>query len=53
MARNIFIVDAKQVVVSDNNPQGLYSTVNGYPKSFDSDSFSGDNDAALRAAKAE
>lgn len=53
MARNIFIVDAKQVVVSDNNPQGLYSTVNGYPKNFDSDSYNGDTDAALRAAKAE
>ena len=53
MARNIFIVDAKQVVISDINPHGLYSTVNGYPKQFDSTSYNDDTDAALRAAKAE
>lgn len=53
MARNIFIVNATQVVTSDNHPEGLFSTVSGYPKNFDSDSFSGDTDAALRAAKAE
>ena len=53
MARNIFIVNANQVVTSENNPQGLFSTVSGYPKTYDSDSFNGDSDAALRAAKAE
>ena len=53
MARNIFIVNATQVVVSQSNPHGLYSTVSSYPKIFDSESYSGDTDAALRAAKAE
>lgn len=51
--RNIFIVDAKQVVISESHPEGLYSTVSGYPKNYDSESFNGDSDAALRAAKAE
>ena len=35
--RNIFIVNATQVVVSSQNPhQGVYSTVNGYPIRRDS-----------------
>lgn len=58
--RNIFIVNASQVVVSDNHPEGLYSTVSGYPKTFDSRYYpasdknpDGDTYAALRAAKAE
>lgn len=58
--RNIFIVNATQVVVSEQNPQGLFSVVAGYPKNFDSRAYpaadgnpNGDTDAALRAAKAE
>ena len=58
--RNIFIVNATQVVTSNSHPEGLYSTISGYPKTFDSRSYSatadnpnGDTDAALRAAKAE
>ena len=58
--RNIFIVNATQVVTSDSHPEGLYSTVSGYPKTFDSRSYSaaggnpnGDTDKALAAAKAE
>lgn len=58
--RNIFIVNATQVVTSDSHPEGLFSTVSGYPKTFDSRSYNateanpnGDSDAALRAAKAE
>ena len=51
--RNIFKVDCAQVVVSESHPEGLYSTVSGYPKTYDSESFNGDSDAALRAAKAE
>ena len=58
--RNIFIVNATQVVISDSHPEGLYSVVSGYPKAFDSRSYNateqnpnGDSDAALRAAKAE
>ena len=51
--RNIFKVDCAQVVVSESHPEGLYSTVSGYPKTYDSESFNGDSDAALRAVKAE
>lgn len=58
--RNIFIVDATQVVISDAHPEGLYSIVSGYPKTYDSRNYNateanpnGDTDAALRAAKAE
>lgn len=60
MARNIFIVNATQVVVSEQNQHGLFSVVSGYPKNFDSRSYpaadgnpNGDSDAALRAAKSE
>ena len=53
MARNIFIVNATQVVTSEANPHGLYSTISGYPKIYDSNSFDGDIEAALRAAKSE
>lgn len=58
--RNIYIVNATQVVTSDTHPEGLYSVISGYPKTFDSrnypatdDNPNGDSDAALRAAKAE
>ena len=58
--RNIFVVNATQVVTSENHPEGLYSTVNGYPKTFDSRSYpaadgnpNGDTDAALKEAKSE
>lgn len=58
--RNIFIVNAAQVVISDSHPEGLYSVVSGYPKVFDSRSYNateqnpnGDTNAALRAAKSE
>ena len=54
--RNIFIVNATQVVTSASHPEGLFSVVTGYPKNFDSNSYTEANDpveAALRAAKAE
>ena len=53
MARNIFIVNATQVVVSDANPQGIFSIMPNYPKNYDSLSYNGDPEAALRAAKSE
>ena len=53
MARNIFTVNATQVVVSENNPQGLFSICSCYPKNYDSDSYNGDTEAALKAAKSE
>ena len=58
--RNIYIVNATQVVTSESHPEGLYSINSGYPKTFDSRNYpaadgnpNGDSDAALRAAKAE
>ena len=53
MARHLFIVNATQVVTSISHPEGLFSVLDGYPKTFDSRSYNGDTDAALRAAKAE
>ncbi len=53
MARNIFIVNATQVVISDANPQGIFSVMPNYPKNFDSRSYNDDTEAALRAAKSE
>ena len=60
MARNIFIVNATQVVTSDSHPEGLFSVVGGYPKTFDSRNYpaadsnpNGDSDKALAAAKSE
>ena len=53
MARNIFTVNATQVVVSDSHPEGLFSVISGFPKNYDSDSFDGNTEAALNAAKSE
>ena len=58
--RNIFIVDATQVVTSESHPEGLFSHISGYPKTFDSRNYNattenpdGDTDKALRVAKAD
>lgn len=58
--RNIYIVNATQVVASDTHPEGLYSVVSGYPKTFDSRNYSatesnpdGDTERALEVAQAE
>lgn len=58
--RNIYIVNATQVVVSEQNPQGIYSVMSGYPKTFDSRNYdateqnpNGDEAKALNAAKSE
>ena len=60
MARQIFIVNATQVVTSENHPEGMFSVVSGYPKTFDSRNYNatdanpnGDEEKALRAAKSE
>lgn len=47
MARNVFIVNASQVITSEAHPEGLYSVVSGFPKTFD-----GEEADALKAAKA-
>lgn len=58
--RNIFIVNATQVVTSDAHPEGVYSVVSGYPKTFDSRNYNateenpdGDVNKALRVAKSD
>ena len=58
--RNIYTVTATQVVVSEQNPQGVKSNVTNYPMDFDSRSYkttaenpNGDEEIALLAAQAE
>lgn len=58
--RQIYIVNASQVVVSTQNPQGVYSTVQDYPKQYDSRNYNateqnpnGDESRALEVAQAE
>lgn len=46
MARNIFIVDAFKV-----NADGTSQHITNYPKTFNSDSYDGDVDKALKRAK--
>ena len=55
MARTILIVNATQVVTSEQNPQGIISVVSGYPKNYDSNlsPYNGDIEAANKAAKGE
>ena len=53
MERNVFVVNATQIVTSEQNPQGLLSTVNGYPKVFDSTSYDGNVEQTMKAAKAD
>lgn len=40
--RNIFVVNATQVVTSEAHPEGVYSVYTGYPKYFDSKDYEGD-----------
>lgn len=58
--REIYKVCATQIVVSENNPHGILSDVQGYPKPFDSRFYkateqnpNGDQEIALLAAQAE
>lgn len=58
--RQIYKVDAIQVVISDSHPEGIYSVVSGYPKQYDSRNYdateenpNGNEEKALNAAKAE
>lgn len=55
MARTIIRVNATQVVTSQNNPKGLFSTMTGYPKDFDSNlsPYNGDIEKTMKAAKSE
>ena len=56
--RNIFIVNATQVVTSQAHPEGIHSVVDGFPKYYDSRSYNateanpnGDEALALSMAK--
>ena len=58
--RNIFTVNATQVVTSASHPEGVKSVIEGYPKDYDSRSYgatelnpNGDSDIALIVAQAE
>ncbi len=58
--RNIFIVNATQVVISESNPQGVYSVVSGYPIKRDSRDYEataenpdGNEELALIVAQAD
>ena len=60
--RQIYKVFATQIVVSENNPQGVLSNIQGYdpPKAFDSRNYkateqnpNGDPEIALLAAQAD
>lgn len=60
MQRQIYTVTAIQIVTSESHPEGLKSTVQGYPKDFDSRNYNateqnpnGNTDAALMAAKSD
>lgn len=50
MARNIVIVNATQVITSETNPYGLFSTVKDFPKVFDSGE-GGDIEQNMKNAK--
>lgn len=58
--RNIYIVNATQVVTSGNHPEGLYSVIQGYPIKRDSrdyeatlDNPNGNEELALIVAQAD
>lgn len=58
--RQIYIVNASQVVTSESHPEGIYSVMSGYPKTFDSRSYdateenpNGNEEKALNSAKSE
>lgn len=51
MARNIVIVNATQIVTSEQNPYGIFSIMSGFPKVFDSGN-DGDIEQNMKTAKA-
>ena len=60
MLRQIYIVNATQVVISDSHPEGMYSTIPNYPKEFDSREYerteanpNGSEELALICAQAD
>lgn len=60
MNREIYKVNATQVVISDNHPEGILSDISGFPKERDSRSYgsteqnpNGNSDIALIVAQAD
>lgn len=58
--RQIYIVNALQVVTSETHPEGMLSVISGYPKTYDSRNYdateanpNGDESKALQMAKSE
>ena len=51
--RQIYIVNATQVVVSASHPEGMLSNMPNYPKNFDSMSYNDDLEKAYWMAKAD
>ena len=58
--RNIYIVNATQVVTSESHPEGLFSVATGFPKTYDSRNYdataenpNGNEEKALNSAKSE
>lgn len=58
--RQIYIVNATHVVTSASHPEGVYSVVSGYPKTFDSRNYNateanpnGDSEKAYRIAMSD
>jgi hypothetical protein len=58
--RQIYTVNATHIVTSESHPEGVYSVVQGYPKTFDSRNYNatetnpnGDESRALEVAQAE
>lgn len=51
MDRTIFIVNATQLVTSDTHPEGMFSVMTGFPKTFDSLNYDGNVEQTMKAAK--
>lgn len=51
MSRNIIVVNATQVVTSEAHPEGLFSVITDFPKTFDSVNYNDDVEATMKAAK--
>ena len=58
--RQIYIVNCLQIVTSESHPEGMYSVMSGYPKTYDSRNYdataenpNGNEEKALNSAKSE
>lgn len=51
MSRNIIIVNATQVVTSETHPEGLFSVMTDFPKTFDSVNYNDNVEVTMKAAK--